>query len=118
MEEAGETEYAPGIYVRKGGRGKGVAKASGGILGDVLTGSGVGLEPALLVEEERRLVGSVEKLEESQKALREFDPDGQDADVVEAIEENEVVISKKKERLAAVRATLDALAPCAQQERR
>lgn len=62
-----------------------------------------------LETEYRAISKSVQKLEESNVLMTEFDPDGKDVELVEAIRENKEIVIRKKIRMISVKARLDYL---------
>mmetsp|Transcript_2968 Transcript_2968/g.9086 ORF Transcript_2968/g.9086 Transcript_2968/m.9086 type:complete len:91 (+) Transcript_2968:134-406(+) len=59
-----------------------------------------------LKREEKELSNSIRKLQESNEEMQQFDPQGKDGILVEAITENKDVIARRAQRLEAVRKRL------------
>lgn len=64
-----------------------------------------------LVLQEREVAKNVAKLKDSNGEMLQFDPDGKDPDLVQAIKENEGVILRSEERLDIMRRRLKYLDP-------
>lgn len=110
-----EHKVVPGVYFTPGAAG-------GGGSGSSLGGGGDGAVDRVytdlamlgrddLVAAERETAKNVAKMRESNVEMREFDPDGADPDLVQAVRENEVSIQKAEERLEIMRRRLKYLDP-------
>jgi hypothetical protein len=118
---AARTEHTvvPGIYFTPATSGSTAVSGEGGLGG---AARDPGAPPRYtdiallgrddLVYQERELSKRIAKLIESNTEILSFDPEGEDADLVQAREENDKVITREEQRLEMMRLRLEYLDPC------
>lgn len=101
-----EKQLAPGIYFTPAPSAAAAAPAETSPDGLPTPPNVDGMTRAELETEYRMISKSVEKLLESNMLMTEFDPDGKDAELAEAVRENTGIVVRKKIRMVEVKGRL------------